>query len=288
MIAIDHRTSSPSGKAFEGIINGKLLHGSDLLYALARKKQEADPVFFTAEKMQHISRKAVAEWLSTGEASVYDPDARAVLLRDCGKKIVKHHSGNVLKLIRAGEGYLIRANGKGLLQLLSKFKAYEDPLSKKSFLLIKFLERRKLLKLKDPGNLHIPVDSVLARIALRAGIIEVKDRELEAKLKKALPANEREDREIRSAAQKAYDLISRKSGLNVTVLDDLLWTMGRACCTREKLVCGNCSVEAEKCRAAQTLGIDCGQRCVFLEGCRGAREQGYREYREPNYKTWYY
>lgn len=288
MVAIDHRTSANarSKKKFEGIVSGKMLHGSDLLYALARARQKLEPDFFTAEKMQHISKKEVAEWLSPGEASIPDPEVRAMLLRDCGKKLLKHHGGSALELIKAADGCLIHEDRKGLLQLLAKFKAYEDPLSKKSYLLVKFLERRKLFWVKDPKNLHIPVDSVLARIALRTGIIEVRDKELQDKLKKGLPASESDDREIRSAAQKAYDLVSRKSGLGVTVLDDILWTMGRACCSRDKPVCLNC--EVENCRASQLLSINCKHKCVFMNGCRGVKDLRYRACMEPNFKTWYY
>ncbi|MEM2924690.1 MAG: queuosine salvage family protein [Methanocellales archaeon] len=278
IVAIDHRTSSK----FEGIIEGRKLHGSELLYALAKRRMD----FFSAQRMQSISEEEVATWLSIEKSTIPDPAVRAMLLRDCGAKLLKHYSGSVLELIKAADGYLIRGDGKGLLQLLAQFKAYSDPLSKKSFLLIKFLERRKLFEVRDIENLHIPVDNVLVRIALRTGIIEVVDGELEAKLKNYLPANAIDDQEIRSTTQKAYDIVSKESGIRVTLLDDVLWTMGRACCSRESPVCFNCRFES--CRASQLLGIECSHSCIFTTACKGAQEPSYRAYYEPNYKTWYY
>ncbi len=278
VVAIDHRTRLK----FEGVIDGKKLHGSELLYALARKRKE----YFAAEKMQRISKREVKEWLSTEEISIPDPEVRGMLLRDCAIKLLKYYNGSALELIKAADGYLLREDRRGLLQLLAQFKAYSDPLSKKSFLLVKFLERRKLFEIKDIENLHIPVDNVLARIALRTGIIEVMDKKLETKLKKNLPANQRDDRDIRSAAQKAYDIISSESGLKITLLDDIFWTMGRACCSRENPVCFNCGFES--CRASHLLGIECRHSCIFIAGCKAASDSSYRAYFEPNFKTWYY
>ncbi|MEM2934110.1 MAG: queuosine salvage family protein [Methanocellales archaeon] len=278
MVAIDHRTRLK----FEGVIEGKKLHGSELLYALARRRME----YFTAEKMKSISKEEVANWLSLEESSIPDPEVRAMLLRDSAIKLLKHYRGSALELIKTANGYLMREDGEGLLQLLAQFKAYSDPLSKKSFLLVKFLERRKLFKVIDIENLHIPVDNILARIALRTGIIEVMDEKLKTKLKKNLPANQVDDREIRSIAQKAYDMVSKESRCKVTLLDDVFWTTGRACCSRENPVCFNCRLES--CRASHLLGIECKHSCIFTAGCRGAENLSYRAFFEPNFKTWYY
>jgi hypothetical protein len=278
IVAIDHRTRFK----FEGVIEGRELHGSELLYALARRKSD----YFTAEKMQRISKREVASWLSIRGSSIFDPEVRAMLLRDSAIKLLKYFNGSALELIKAADGYLMREDGKGLLQLLAKFKAYSDPLSKKSFLLVKFLERRKLFEVKDVENLHIPVDNVLARIALRSGVIEVVDKKLEMKLKKYLPATRSDDLDVRTLAQRAYDIIASESELKITLLDDILWTLGRACCTRESPVCFNCRFES--CRASNLLGIECKYNCIFSAGCRGAEDSNYKAYLEPNFKTWYY
>ncbi|OYT56351.1 MAG: hypothetical protein B6U76_04010, partial [Desulfurococcales archaeon ex4484_217_2] len=73
-----------------------------------------------------------------------------------------------------------------LIDRLKTFRAYEDPVEKKSFLLVKFLERRGIFKPIDKENLHVPVDNHLVRIAFRLGIVKL-DREI---LKKVLNGEE--------------------------------------------------------------------------------------------------
>ena len=69
-------------------------------------------------------------------------------------------------------------DGTGLLQRLAAFRAYEDPLRKKSHLLVKILMRRGLFLPTDADCQEVPVDPVLVHMALRAGLVTVTDEEL--------------------------------------------------------------------------------------------------------------
>ncbi|MFW5936024.1 MAG: hypothetical protein ACOCSC_01915, partial [Candidatus Hadarchaeota archaeon] len=118
-------------------------------------------------------------------------------------------------------------DGKGLLQLLKDFKAYEDPLQKKSFLLVKLLRRQNLLTIKDIQNLKFPVDNVLMTIALQSGLLKVNEKILEKKLLDGELLSDSEVVQLRKATQQAFEVVSRASGMGPDILDDLLWTYGR-------------------------------------------------------------
>jgi len=207
VVSIDHRTSSPNGTAFEGYLEGEFFHGADLLYALAVRKLKEDPDFFTAEKMAQISDEDIGEWLSisTNEERVviYNPQERAELLRDLGEQLLQLGYKSSIELVNRSKGNVLRNEGTGLLQLLKNFKAYSDPVSKKSFLWIKFLMGRGLLDIQDSENLNVPVDNHLSRIALRTGIVTVKDKEIRDRLRQEQPFTVSEDLELREAIRNA-------------------------------------------------------------------------------------
>ena len=186
MVAIDYRTSTTKGH-FEGKLNGKFFHGADLMYALGIRKWKENPEYFTAQNMQNISDEEVKGWLSIIENGkkvvIYNPEERAELLRDSSKILQKMGYNSSIECVQRSEGYLIRGDKKGLLQILKSFKAYSDPISKKSFLWIKFLSGRGLFHIQDPENLNVPIDNHLMRIALRTGIIDFQDTELKERLR---------------------------------------------------------------------------------------------------------
>jgi hypothetical protein len=185
IVAIDHRTH-PKGKIYRGIIDGTELTGSELMYALAMRRFNEDVSFFTAERMSTISSEEIANVFRVREPEIMDikgADERANLLRDCGTKLQRDFDGSVLTIISRSGGYLSKSDENGFIPLLRRFTAYEDPLSKKIFLLVKFLERRHLLSVKDPENIHVPVDNILQRLALRTGILRLTKKSLEDKIR---------------------------------------------------------------------------------------------------------
>lgn len=225
MVAIDHRTHGT--KRFEVVIDGKFYHGSDLMFYLARMAQKKSPYLFTARKLVDISEEDVASIFSIEDRVVSNPSHRAMLLQDAAKKLLEYYHGDVRNLFEVSEGYLLREDKRGILQLLESFKAYEDPLQKKSFLLVKILRRQNLLNVKDIQNLRFPVDNVLMTIALQSGLLRINQRDLENKLMDGQLLSDHEAVQLRKATQKAFEVVSRGSGLGPDILDDLLWTYGR-------------------------------------------------------------
>lgn len=291
LVAIDHRTSSESGH-FEEILNGKFFHGADLLYALGIQRWKENPEYFSSQKMQRISDEEVKSWLTIeyqGKRKViYKPEERAQLLRDAGKVMKNLGYSSSIELVYQSEGYLIRENKKGLLQLLKNFKAYSDPISKKAFLWIKFLVGRGLLHIQDPENLNVPVDNHLMRIALRTGIIDLQDKDVVKRLQVQESFKLEEDLHLRDIVKGAFQEVLGYKNIGVGEFDDLLWVLGRTHCIHSSNpLCQNYEHDPN-CQLMVDLAVDCTQKCPLAEGCRGFRETAFRLLLEPNIRTFFY
>lgn len=292
MTSIDHRTHYP-GQRFQSIINGRALEGSDLLYALARIKARDTPEYFTAEHLQHASTRETKDLFTApriskpyprGESrplrhpvrdtpssiTIRNPRGRARLLRDGAVKLRQLYHGHAINILRESDGYLVRDDGSGFLQLLGQFEAYQDPLRKKAYLLTKVYERRGVMEVKDVENLNVPVDNLLMRIALRCGLIEVINADLATKLRAHARVSQEEEFEIRETTRRAYRIVSDTSDLRATLLDDILWTHGKDYCHRRLPACTR------------------PQGCPFGEACRATHDPLYASYLEPNFPSLYY
>lgn len=285
IVAIDHRTSGTT--KFEGVIQGKYFHGADLLYRLAKLKLEEDPDFFSPEKLVKISTQDVVKWLSIKYENkiitVKDPEVRAYLLRDAACKLIEYYSGEVKELLKASKGY-VGVENYGLTHLLKFFKAYEDPVEKKTFLLIKFLERRGLLTILDPENLHVPVDNHLTRIALRVGLVKILDEALLEEILHRRYLTIEQDCLLRFKVREAYDIVCSYLGISPLHLDDFLWSFGRSCCTSENPSCTQrCSYE--NCKVKE-VGLLCTGTCPFTKICEAYTTGTY--IMDYTCDTWYY
>jgi len=291
MVTIDYRTSTPVGH-FEGEVNGQFFHGADLLYALGIQQFKADPFFFSASKMASISDEAVETWLSVKTPqkviTIYKPQERAMLLRDMGSALLKWGYKSSLDVLQQSDGYLIREDGTGLLQLLEKFRAYNDPIRKKSYLWIKFVTGRGLFEVKNWDHLAVPVDNHLTRIALRTGIINIQDSEITRRLSAEAPFTLAEDLELREAVRDAFTEIFHGIPLNFRELDDLFWVLGRSHCIHSKNPLCQGYVHNSKCQLMVELKINCQLQCPLSLGCKGFQDPKYRALFEPNIRTYFY
>ncbi|WP_218184364.1 hypothetical protein [Aeropyrum camini] len=224
MVAMDHRLSRP-GKPYEAFVDGKLYHGADLLYRLGSKKLQEDPDFFTAERLSRATVDDVRSWLSVGGASPPDPEVRAKLLRDLGRKLQLLYQGSAWGIIVESKGYLRRGVGEGFVDRLKVFTAYQDPVEKKAFLLAKFLERRGVVRFADPHNKELPVDNHLVRLAIRTGIVSATEDLLEA-VRRQKEVDPLDDVALRLAARRAWRVVAQHGGIDPFILDDFLWASG--------------------------------------------------------------
>ncbi|RLF15430.1 MAG: hypothetical protein DRJ97_03910 [Thermoprotei archaeon] len=268
MCSIDHRT----GAGFGGLVQGEWFRGSELLWRLGKAKLDEDPSFFTVDHMSRVSCDTVVSWLSVKEPRetvIKGPRLRTELLRDTAKWLARMFEGDPRRLIELSEESCVR-----LIELLRPFKAFNDPVAKKAYLLVKFLERRGLFKVRDEENLEVPVDNHLTRVALRLGLVEVNSpRAIGGRVGLGF------DVKLRLTVRLGYKLVARRAGLRPTYLDDLLWSLGRELCLRKK----------PRCTASSTLlALGGVEGCPFKECCRGFKDENRRKLKEPVVNTWWY
>lgn len=131
-----------------------------------------------------------------------------------------------------------RVGGQGgLLELLSGFRAYDDPVRKKSLFFLSLMQNHGLWKFVDPENLGPPVDYHEVRGHLRIGTVRVLDPDLRARLYRGGEVSQVEDVAIRSSVYQAIMLLSRRSGLGPSRLHYLFWNVFRSVCTRDNPDC---------------------------------------------------
>lgn len=209
MVSIDHRTG------FD--VNWKY-RGSDLLFYLARKKQMEVRDFFTAENMIKIDANQIREIFNFQGLVIREPEERAFLLRDCAEKLLEKYEGDVMNLIRSA-----RFHSDAICEKLKEFKAYSDPLRKKSYLFLKILKRQGFGIF---GKIWFPVDNVLVKVAINSGIVEPEREILEKIIKKEL-LGEEEVFKLRKETEIALKMLSEESEIEADIIDDILWTYGR-------------------------------------------------------------
>lgn len=263
MVAMDHRLSRP-GKTYEACLDDGCYHGADLLYRLGKKMFDENPSFFSPDKLSLVNVDHVKGWLTVGGAQPPDPEVRALLLRDLGVKLMKLYGSSVKEMIQISQGRLRSTDGYGLLDLLRVFRAYEDPVEKKSLLLVKFLKHRGLFNPVD--RLDIPVDNHLTRIALRLGLAMVSGT-LWHKIRNGVETGRDEDLIIRLIVREAYRRLVDESKVDVGALDDYLWKHGREVCSRDNPRCSE---------------------CVFKNACLARINRDFMVNEHVYYNTWYY
>ncbi|WFO74519.1 iron-sulfur cluster loop [Desulfurococcaceae archaeon MEX13E-LK6-19] len=267
VVALDHRLSRP-GKPYEACLEDGCYHGADLLYRIARKILDENPRFYDPHVLSNLRVDEFTKYFNVKEATVPDPEVRTLLLRDIGVKLLKLYDGNAENIIKISGNRLKGSLGKpGLIDLLRVFRAYEDPVEKKLFLLAKFLEARGIIKVNDIEEKEVPVDNHLTRIALRTGIVSVYG-VLWDKIRENKPVSWEEDILLRLSVRKAYKIVSLEAGIDPFLLDDFLWVFGRKACYRD---------EEPRCN-----------ECIFKEFCKAYRNAEYMVSEHYYYDTWYY
>lgn len=166
--AICHQTQN-----FYGKINGVFYKGWDYLLFSFKKEFERDKSFIDTKIMKKIKGEDLKRILNNSGDRYYE---RAYLLRNCAFILDRDFKGDIFEIHRISEGYIKREGKPDLITLFHKFKAYSDPLNKKTYLFINIAKKVGFWDIKDPENLWTPVDYHLERVSLRVGLIEVDEK----------------------------------------------------------------------------------------------------------------
>lgn len=290
VVAICHDTRS-----LQGVIEGEKLVGWDYLWKAFRREQNRNPEVFSNNNLQNITLEDLKSILSDDgdptKSTISNPERRIELLKSGAEGLLSNFEGSVSTLLHRCGGYLQTRDKPGLIQLLSGFDAYSDPLQKKTWVLCNLVrEIAPWWVILDPENLSMPIDYHMQRVALRAGMILV-PKDIHEKLQKRAPADEDLDSKIRRAAQSAYLIVSRISGYSVLDLDRIFWSLGRSCCSY-LLPEPTCAIPTKRttgCTFSKTVKHKCEGNCCPLAGaCRGAKDPKFRNLYETNVSTDYY
>jgi hypothetical protein len=267
VINIDHHFWRKEGEVIIpdfGTIRGEKIKGATFLWRKSISMLEKNPDFFSANNLAKMSKELYVEWLSddSGKIPIYDPgNVRLELTRDFGRKLLEKYYGSLENIYRKSGHRLLPLEADrlpsdmprlGFLTACEIFDAYRDfPFYKKANLVAKVLERRGLWKFEDPENKKPPIDYHLQNIAYKTGMVMLSPR-LERIIKKRWLLRPDEEFDLRSACVKAYEIVSRVSGIEPYHLDDHPWNESRKYCWK---LPPNCDGEGEK------------RPCLFREAC---------------------
>lgn len=239
LVAICHQTS-PQGRApLEGIIGGIRRRGWDYLFARLEAAARHDPTLLTPERWSRFSTDEMRRLFHDPELGdrLSNPELRAELLRDLGFTMMSQDWSLADQFYHYCNGR-VATGDPNLLQVLSRFRAYNDPVRKKSYFFLALMRNSGLWHYADDEALGPPVDYHEVRGHLRLGTVRITDPELLEKVRTNHTVTAREDVAIRRAVHDAVMHISERSGLrNPSQLHYLFWNLFRSICTRADPQC---------------------------------------------------
>jgi len=274
LVAICYQTSPRDRPPLEGYVEGLHLRGWDYLSAKLEAAARNDLTILSPGFWARITPEGVQQLFRdcTLGDRLSDPTGRARIIRDLGRKMLRQSWDFAAQMYDASGGRIATGN-TNLLSLLAQFRAYDDPVRKKSFFFLELMQNAGLWKYVDPGDLGAPVDYHEVRGHLRIGTVEIRDPDLHAKLLAGNEVSADQDVCIRRAVHEALMLVSEYSGLrNRGQLHYLFWNVFRSCCTRENPHCISCPPTCSLPARYVPLAMfpDGQRRCPFSMVCQSA------------------
>lgn len=270
LVSICHQTS-PTGKLLlEGIVNGKYRRGWDYLASRLEVDVRQDRLLLRPESWSQVTPKKVTELFRDSQYGdrLVNVERRSELVRDLGKVMKEHGWNSADDIYKVAHGR-VAGESPNLFELLGRFKAYSDPVRKKSSFFLSLMRNSGLWQYPDESNLGPPVDYHEVRGHLRIGTVCVASLELRNKLLHRKVVSLEEDLAVRGAVFNAIMLISRACGpCTPSQLHYLFWNVFRSCCTREKPHCRTCPYDCDlPSQYVPLTFIDHERRCPFSFIC---------------------
>ena len=285
LVAICHQTQSLCG-----VIAGRYLRGWDYLTRKFEAATRFDRTLLDRRVWLHTEESTLRDVFhdEIHGATLSEPEARAALVRDLGEVMQRNDWESFEDVYRLAEGR-ITSGSPNLLGLLSEFRAYNDPVRKKSLFLLGIMGNPGFWKYADTDSLGPPVDYHEVRGHLRIGTVTITDLELRRKLWEHERVNEEDDVEIRSAVHEAIQRIASRPDMpNAIRLHYLFGHIFRAVCLRELPHCRLCPETCglpDRYRHLLQLSSDRSQ-CPFASICESA--DATERYTEHRFDTdWY-
>jgi hypothetical protein len=206
---------------------------------------------------------------------------RAALLRDVGATILREFEGRVENLLMGPGTRLL--GPKGFVERLDHFQAFrEDPLRKKSNVLIHELVRDGFAEFEDSAQIAPAVGYHIMKLYLRSGRVLPLHQETLDLLKKDSEPRPRLVRLLRETVSEALSLTALYAAMSIPKVNSLEWQIGRDICDRGRPKCsGNNASIAER------LGLT-SDDCPYASFCRAFADKEWRLLREPDLKKSFY
>jgi hypothetical protein len=214
-------------------------------------------------------------------------EGRASLIRDLGTRMTDAGWEWADQLYNACAGR-IATGTPNLLAELRRFRAYSDPVEKKSLFFLALMRNVGVWKYPDDEHLSPPVDYHEVRGHLRLGTVRVEDPRLWRMIESERAVTAADDAALRLAVRDAICLLARLTANTPAQMHYLFWNVFRACCGREQTHCSNCPPGCSLPSRYRKLGETSGQprRCLFAAVCRSAESP--RKVLEHVFETDYY
>ena len=202
-----------------------------------RLRHNLDTQSNIAELLRTITTAQVENWLS----GYHSPDRvrakeRGAFLRNVGQVIVDEFDGNSLNILNLSQRDL--RGPSGFLAQLDRFSAYnQDPLRKKSNVLVHDLVREGLVHFKDENEIQPAIDYHLMRLYLRTGRVVPIHADTHALLSEVSEPQPRLVRLLREAVAEALCLTALYAQFSVPLLNFVEWRIGRERCHENNPVC---------------------------------------------------
>lgn len=239
VVAICHQTTPATGEPpLEGTVNGRMAKGWDYLLRKLASEAVHDTrwvrpsawIAMRAEVLQSTLRDA-----DKGDR-LTDPEGRASLIRDLGEVMLAQGWRSVSDIHLLCDGRLA-GRQPSIIEQLTKFRAYQDPVRKKSYYFLSMMQNFGLWSFADTEHLGPPADYHEVRGHLRIGTVRIDDPELLRRLIVRQRVSIDEDNRIRNAVVQAISAIARALGITPSRAHYMFWNVFRNICTRDDPQC---------------------------------------------------
>lgn len=234
LVAICHQT-----QALRGRIASVPTRGWDYLHAKWLEAAMRDAKLLAPETWACLSAAALAHVFADSASgnTLTDVEGRASLVNDLGRRMLERGWWTLCDLYELSSKR-IATGDPNLVSLLGSFRAYNDPLWKKSFFLLGLMRNSAGWVYADRDELGAPVDYHEVRGHLRLGTVIVNDFQLRRKLLRRVPVQEVEDIALRTRVGEAIRLVAEIAGVRDCMrLHYLFWNLFRSVCLREAPCC---------------------------------------------------
>lgn len=287
LVAICHQTTPITGNPLCGYIDGSIYKGWDYLREKWLRIAQSNQNKFNLTSILDLSEDTFIQIMKDdhGNLSLSNISERLNLLHDIILKLNTKGYFSIKELYRNSNGFLVSGDGSGLLQQLSDFIAYSDPVKKKSYFFLSLMKNHSIWNYKDEHHLGSPVDYHEIRGHLRLGTVTLSNF-LGEKILNQQIINSEEDIFIRQAIHDAIKYISSITGYSSSTLHYFFWNIFRNCCNRNSPHCNNCdscNLPTRYNRLKINLHID---KCIFEKVCDSANLNN--KFIEPIVLTHYY